>query len=105
MAILALACKPPEQFGRPVTHWTAKELALEVIQQGIVSHISERTMGRLLEEADLKPHRSRYWLNSSPDDPEAFKQVHTICELYGQAEQLVEQGTHLLSTDEKTVRH
>ena len=103
VAILAVACEAPEQYGCPVTHWTPRELALAAVQQGIVSQISARTVSRLLEDADLKPHRSRYWLNSSPEDPKAFKaQVHTICELYSQAEQLHEQGMHLVSTDEKT---
>jgi transposase len=51
----------------------------------------------------LQPHRSRYWLNSNPKDPEAFsKQVTTVCDHYEQAGRLAEQGTHLVSTDEKT---
>jgi hypothetical protein len=51
----------------------------------------------------LKPHRVEYWLNSNPDDPERFKEeVVEICDLYKEAQQLQEEGTHLLSTDEKT---
>ena len=30
--------------------------------QGIIESISVRHVGRLLEEAELKPHASRYWL-------------------------------------------
>jgi len=103
VAILALACEAPEKYGRPVTHWTAKEVAKEVIQQGIVEKISERTVSRLLFDADLKPHHSRYWLTPSQKDPEIFEaQSHTICDLYAQASQLHKRGTHLVSTDEKT---
>src|SRR3954454_15435012 len=29
VGILALACEPPEKSGRPITHWTARELADE----------------------------------------------------------------------------
>ena len=35
VAILALACEPPEKSGRPITHWTAKELADEAIKPGV----------------------------------------------------------------------
>jgi len=48
--ILAVACEPPEQSGRPVTHWTARELADEVIQRGIVPSISVRQVGRFLKD-------------------------------------------------------
>jgi putative transposase len=58
-----IACNPPEQYGRPISHWSSRELADELIKQAIVESISERQVGRYLEEADLKPHRSGYWLN------------------------------------------
>jgi transposase len=51
----------------------------------------------------LQPHRSRYWLNTDPGDPEEFRQrAATVCGLYEQAGRLAEQGIHLVSTDEKT---
>jgi transposase len=51
----------------------------------------------------LRPHKSRYWLNAKPKDPDAFRQqVGTVCDLYEQAGRLAEQGIHLVSTDEKT---
>jgi hypothetical protein len=51
----------------------------------------------------LQPHRSRYWLNANPKDPEVFgRQVAEVCSLYEQAGQLAEQGIHVVSTDEKT---
>lgn len=60
--IIAAACETPAQCGREVSHWTARELADEAIKRGIVASISTRHVGRLLEEAVIKPHRSRYWL-------------------------------------------
>jgi putative transposase len=60
--LFALACSPPEHYGRPISHWTARELADEIIKQDIIESISVRHVGRLLEEAQLKPHASRYWL-------------------------------------------
>lgn len=47
--ILAVACEPPEDSGRPVTHWTPTELADEVRQRGIVTSISPRQVGRFLK--------------------------------------------------------
>jgi putative transposase len=61
--LYALACAPPEQYGRPLSHWTPRELADEMVKQGIVERISDRHVGRLLAEAELKPHQSRYWLH------------------------------------------
>lgn len=54
--LFALACSPPEDYGRPTSHWTARELMDEVIKQGIIESISIRHVGRLLEEAELQPH-------------------------------------------------
>jgi transposase len=58
-----------------------------------------------LEEVDLKPHRSTYWLNpkAKRDDPVRHAaQEKEICELYAQAPALFAQGVHVASTDEKT---
>lgn len=60
--LFALACSPPEDYGRPISHWSSRELAEEIIKQGIIESISVRHVGRLLEEAEVKPHQSRYWL-------------------------------------------
>nr|WP_242056161.1 helix-turn-helix domain-containing protein [Nostoc flagelliforme] len=60
--LFALACSPPSDYGRPISHWTSQELADEIIKLGIIESISVRHVGRLLEEAELKPHASRYWL-------------------------------------------
>ena len=48
--ILALACEPPEQYGRPISHWTSRELAEEAIQQGIVVSLSEGHLRKVLKK-------------------------------------------------------
>ena len=63
LKLFAMACDPPEVYGYPMSHWTARELAAAAIQEGIVTSISARHVGRLLAEADLKPHQSQYWLH------------------------------------------
>lgn len=47
--IVAMACEKPEDYDRPVTHWTPAELADEAIKQGIVESISVRHAGRFLK--------------------------------------------------------
>ena len=47
--ITALACTPPSDSARPITHWTPRELAEEAIKQGIVTTISGRHVGRFLK--------------------------------------------------------
>ena len=48
--LLAVACEPPAQSGRPVSHWTPRELADEVKKRGIVPSISVRHVGRFLKD-------------------------------------------------------
>lgn len=50
--IIAVACEPPEASGRPVTHWTPRELADEVIKRGLVETISKRHVDRLLKRGN-----------------------------------------------------
>jgi transposase len=104
--IIAVACEPPDASGRPVTHWTPTELAAEVIHRGIVDTISPSTVRELLRQAELKPHQSRYWLNSpeAAKDPVGFaQQVQTVCACYQEAPTLyVTAHTHTISVDEKT---
>jgi putative transposase len=64
--LFKLACDDPGNYNRPLSEWTNRELADELRRQGIVETISPRHVGRLLAEADLKPHQSGYWLNPPP---------------------------------------
>jgi putative transposase len=49
VGIVAVACEPPEKSGRPIDHWTARELADEAKGRKIVSDISPRTVSRFLK--------------------------------------------------------
>jgi len=64
--LYALACEPPDKYERPISHWSARELADELVKQSIVESISPRHVARLLDEADLKPYQSGYWLHPPP---------------------------------------
>jgi transposase len=102
--ILAVACEPPAQSGRPITHWTQRELRDEVIQRGIVERISESRVGHFLRTAALQPQRRKMWLNTKEKDPEVFeREVQQVCQTYQAAAELQEQsGTHTVCCDEMT---
>jgi putative transposase len=47
--IEALACEKPEESDRPITHWSAREIADELKKRKIVENISPRHAARLLK--------------------------------------------------------
>lgn len=47
--VVALACEAPSQSGRPISQWTSRELAAEIVAQSIVDRISPRHAARLLK--------------------------------------------------------
>jgi len=53
--IVALACAAPATTGRPISQWTAREIADEIIKRGIVATISPRHAGRLLKKGICSP--------------------------------------------------
>ena len=56
-----------------------------------------------MEEAAIRPHKSKYWLNPRIDDPEQHaKQVEAVCDVYRQAAELEAARIHVVSCDEKT---
>jgi len=62
--------------------------------------MSRSTIWRILEEADLKPHKSVYWLNSHDADFEA--KARDITQLYLNAPRYFQEGRVVLCGDEKT---
>ena len=102
--LLALACEPPEMSGRPITHWTVAELIDEAKKRQIVESISASQMWRYLDEAELKPHKSRYWLNTKEKDPVEFQQkVEEVCDCYRDAPRLLaKENTRTVCIDEMT---
>lgn len=51
--IVALACELPASSGRPISHWTPRELTQEAVKRGIVEQISPRSVGRFLKRGRL----------------------------------------------------
>ena len=47
--IVALACEQPSGSGRPISQWSHRELADEIVRRGITDRISPRHAARLLK--------------------------------------------------------
>lgn len=49
--VIAVACEKPEDLGRPISQWSQRELADEVIKRNLVDKISPRSVGRFLKRS------------------------------------------------------
>jgi len=90
--LIAKACtRPPETGkGRRRERWTYAELAAEVGMAPSHAH-------RILREADVRPHRTDYWIMSELG-PDFDAQAAEVCGLYLDPPE----NTIVLSIDEKT---
>jgi hypothetical protein len=95
-----VASSKTEAHDQPATRWTLDNLAMTIVNEAHHQAISRTTIWRILEAADLKPHKSVYWLNSH--DPDFDAKARNICHLYLNALRQHEQGRLLISSDEKT---
>jgi hypothetical protein len=101
---VALACAPPKLSGRPIDHWTLRELRDEAIKRQIVADISVSQVCRFLQQAAVQPHRRKMWLNTTEKDPQKFQaEVENVCRTYLEAPaKAAADGTHTVSVDEAT---
>jgi transposase len=84
----------------PTSHWSLDDLAYHILKDAHYRDMSRSTVQRILAEADLRPHKSRYWLHS--DDPDFEAKALDICRLYLDAPRLYRQGELVVCVDEKT---
>ena len=99
--MISLASGTTDQQDCPATRWALDDLAATLINRN--AHdlaMSRSTIWRILDEADLKPHRSVYWLNSH--DPDFDAKAQEICKLYIEAPMMYQQGRLVICCDEKT---
>jgi hypothetical protein len=97
--IVQLACLEPVAKGLHITYWTSQDLAREAVLEGIVTHLSARTVRRILHDVNLQPHRTRYWKTARLNA--LFKQrTEKILWCYANAERLVRRGIWIVCVDE-----
>jgi len=99
--VLSMATRKPATYHCPATRWSLDDL-VATLQQHRIWTMSRSSIWRVLDEADLKPHRSVYWLNSH--DPDFEAKAHDICALSLNALRFFEQGRVVICSDEKTGR-
>ena len=86
---------PPPSRRSGESQWSRSLIAGHLRERGLA--ISAATVGRVLAEADVRPHKVRGWLNRA-DDPSFWLRAGQVCRLYLDPPP----GTVLISVDEKT---
>jgi len=90
----------PHDQKRTVTRWTLDEIVATLLDALHTDPISRSSIWRILQDVDLKPHKSEYWLKSHDADFDA--KAHTICQLYAHAIEASQQGRLVMCCDEQT---
>jgi hypothetical protein len=98
--VSALACTLPRDSGKPLSRWSATELARAVIQRRIVRSISGSTIKRWLNADRIKPWQCHSW--QRPTDPRFSERAISILTLYERAQALAWTGHIIVCADEKT---
>lgn len=95
-----LACCEPAGLGLNMTHWSTRSLAKIAARKKIVAKIAHSTVSLILKDADLQPHRYRYW--KTPRLDTAFvERASPVLWSYEQVDRLNAQGEWVLCFDEK----
>lgn len=70
-----LACEQPDQHGRSLSQWDCREIARQLVADGIVQAISAETVRRIFHYHHLKPWRHHLWLSPRVARDAAFASV------------------------------
>src|SRR5262245_66645594 len=98
--VLAIATRTPADYHCPATRWSLEDMTAARRDHARARAMSRSPLWRMLDDADLKPHRSVYWLNSHAPAFEA--QAQDICHLYVNALRFYQHGRLVICVDEKT---
>lgn len=98
--LIKMACELPDKYGRSLCLWDCKELARQLIIDGVVDNISSETVRCILKSHKLKPWRYHFWLGEkTPRDQEFYDKVSEICDLYTRE---LREDEAVICIDEKT---
>lgn len=100
LAARSIATSTTRSLDRPVNGGTLDEIAATIVNEAHARAISRATLWRILDRADLKPHKSIYRLNSHAPDFEA--KAKAVCRLSLDAPRSYQPGPLVLCCDEKT---
>lgn len=95
-----IACTLPAQLGRAICLWTCRQIAAQLVADGVIIAISAQTVQRILMHHRLKPWRVHYWMRKkAPRDADFIARTRNICELYTRK---LRRDEVVLCVDEKT---
>jgi transposase len=98
--LVKIACERPDKLGRSLSQWDCRELAAQLVREGVVESSSPDTVRRILENHHLKPWRHHLWLSPKvPRDADFAARVQTIADLYTR---VLQPHEAVLCVDEKT---
>jgi hypothetical protein len=102
MEVKALACELPKERGLPLSRFSAKDIADEAIERGIVAGISGSTIWRWLGDDAIRPWNYRSWI--FPRDPDFQRKAEGVLDLYQGVwqGQVLGSDEYVISGDEKT---
>ncbi len=100
--VISVASTLPHTQDRPLTRWTLDEIVATLLDALHTEAVSRSSVWRILQDIDLKPHKSAYWLKSHDEDFDA--KARTICQLDAAALASSQQGRLVVCCDEKTGR-
>lgn len=84
--LVKIACERPDAVGRSLSQWDCRELAAELVGQGVVRTISPDSVRRILDGHRLKPWRHHLWIGDKTPRDQAFADaVREVCDLYTRA--------------------
>jgi transposase len=100
--VKALACQLPAESGTPLSHWSAPELAREVVARAIAGAISASTVRRWLSQDAIKPWQYQSWIFIT--DPAFRSKAERVLDLYARTWEGERLGAdeYVISADEKT---
>ena len=100
VALEQLACCDPAGLGLRMTHWSARSLAQIAIERGIRPQLAHSTVSLILRDADLQPHRYRYWKTPTLN-AEFQKRASRVLWCYERVDRLRAHDEIVIALDEK----
>lgn len=100
--VLALVTSAPETSGRPISHWTVRELSDEIVERKLVKGIHFTTVSRFLASCQLRPDRVQEWMNRKPQPDFDTKAAQIKDELVQATSEDRDAQEVTVSFDEKT---
>jgi transposase len=100
VAIQQLACWDLQSLKLELTHWSTRSLTVIARKRLRRPQLAHSTVSLILREANLQPHRCRYWIAPTLN-AEFIERASRILWLYERVDWLLERDQIILALDEK----